>query len=224
MNRIVRLVTWLMVITNTGVATAQVSPPEPCGPVPSAKQLRWQQMEMYAFIHYSLNTYTDQEWGYGDESPTLFNPSDLDCRQWVKVCKQTGMRGIILTAKHHCGFCLWPSAYTDYSVAHSPWRDPKGSIEKPVHELKAFAKTRELKPGEQQVLTMQIPVRMLASFDEQNSQWLADGGLYEFHVGASSRDIRCTATVKVGEYTEKVSNALAPKARLNVLRAEAGGK
>ena len=101
---------------------------------------------------------------------------------------------------------------------------PKGSIEKPVHELKAFAKTRELKPGEQQVLTMQIPVRMLASFDEQNSQWLADGGQYDFHVGASSRDIRCTATVKVGEYTEKVSNALAPKARLNVLRAEAGGK
>ena len=101
---------------------------------------------------------------------------------------------------------------------------PKGSIEKPVHELKAFAKTRELKPGEQQVLTMQIPVRMLASFDEQNSQWLADGGQYDFHVGASSRDIRCTATVKVGEYTEKVSNALAPKAELNVLRAEAGGK
>ena len=71
---------------------------------------------------------------------------------------------------------------------------------------------------------MQIPVRMLASFDEQNSQWLADGGQYDFHVGASSRDIRCTATVKVGEYTEKVSNALAPKAELNVLRAEAGGK
>ena len=67
---------------------AQVTTPVPCGPVPSSNQLRWQQMEMYAFIHYSINTYTDQEWGYGDESPTLFIPSDLDCRQWAKVCKQ----------------------------------------------------------------------------------------------------------------------------------------
>ncbi len=68
-------------------------------------------MEMYAFIHYSLNTYTDQEWGFGNEDPQLFNPSNLDCRQWVRVCKQSGMRGIIFTAKHHCGFCMWPSAY-----------------------------------------------------------------------------------------------------------------
>ena len=71
---------------------------------------------MYAFIHYSLNTYTDQEWGFGNEDPQLFNPENLDCRQWARVCKQAGMRGIIFTAKHHCGFCMWPSAYTDYSV------------------------------------------------------------------------------------------------------------
>ena len=95
---------------------------------------------------------------------------------------------------------------------------PKGQIEKPAQELKAFAKTRELKPGESQTLTMQIPVRMLASFDEAGSQWLTEGGDYLFKIGASSRDIRCTATAKVGQYTEKVSNALAPKVKLNLLK------
>jgi beta-glucosidase len=95
---------------------------------------------------------------------------------------------------------------------------PKGSIEKPAYELKAFAKTRELQPGEQQTLTMQIPVRMLASFDEVGSQWLTEAGQYTFRIGASSRDIRCTATAKVGRYTEKTTNALAPKAKLNLLK------
>jgi beta-glucosidase len=95
---------------------------------------------------------------------------------------------------------------------------PQGLLEKPVHELKAFAKTRELKPGEQQVLTMQIPVRMLASFDEAGSQWLTEAGDYTFSIGASSRDIRCTAKAKVSQYTEKVSNALAPKTKLNLLK------
>ena len=95
---------------------------------------------------------------------------------------------------------------------------PKGQIEKPAQELKAFAKTRELKPGESETLTMQIPVRMLASFDEAGSQWLTEGGNYTFNIGASSRDIRCTATAKVGQYTEKVSNALAPKVKLNLLK------
>ena len=95
---------------------------------------------------------------------------------------------------------------------------PKGQIEKPAQELKAFAKTRELKPGESETLTMQIPVRMLASFDEAGSQWLAEAGQYTFRIGASSRDIRCTATARVGQYTEKVSNALAPKVKLNLLK------
>ena len=114
----------------------------PCGPVPSENQLRWQDMEMYAFIHYSLNTYTDQEWGFGNEDPQLFNPSDLDCRQWARVCKQAGMRGIIFTAKHHCGFCMWPSAYTEYSVKNSPWKNGKGDV---VRELADACREEGLK-------------------------------------------------------------------------------
>ena len=95
---------------------------------------------------------------------------------------------------------------------------PKGRLEKPAQELKAFAKTRELQPGESQTLTMTIPVRDLASFDEANSQWLTEAGTYTFRIGASSRDIRCTAEAKIAEYTEKTTNALAPKQKLNLLK------
>ena len=113
-------------------ANAETASTAPCGPVPTDNQLRWQDMEMYAFIHYSLNTYTDQEWGFGNEALELFNPSDLDCRQWARVCKQAGMKGIIFTAKHHCGFCMWPSEYTEYSVKNTPWKNGKGDV---VREL-----------------------------------------------------------------------------------------
>jgi beta-glucosidase len=95
---------------------------------------------------------------------------------------------------------------------------PEGKLEKPTQELKAFAKTRELQPGESQVLTMTIPVRDLASFDEANSQWLTEAGTYTFRIGNSSRDIAATATIKIAEYTEKTTNALAPKQKLNLLK------
>ena len=95
---------------------------------------------------------------------------------------------------------------------------PKGTLEKPAQELKAFAKTRELQPGESQTLTMTIPVRDLASFDEANSQWLTEAGTYTFRIGNSSRDIQATATAKVNQYTEKTTNALAPNAKLNLLK------
>ena len=96
---------------------------------------------------------------------------------------------------------------------------PAGNIEKPSHELKGFAKTRELKPGEKQTLTIQIQMRELASFDEANSQWMTEAGQYAFQIGASSRDIRATVNAKLTEYTEKVSNVLAPKHKLNILTA-----
>ncbi len=133
-------VTFLFLLSMCGCV--RVSAPEPCGPLPSADQLRWQDMEMYAFIHYSMNTYTDQEWGYGNEDLRLFNPEDLDCRQWARVCKQAGMKGIIFTAKHHCGFCMWPSAYTEYSVKNTPWKDGKGDV---VRELAEACREEGLK-------------------------------------------------------------------------------
>lgn len=127
-----------------GLCSAQVEAPAPCGPIPSENQLRWQEMEYYAFIHFSLNTYTDQSWGYGDEDVNLFNPMELDCRQWARICKEAGMKGVILVAKHHCGFCLWPSKYTEYSVKNSPWRDGKGDV---VREMADACEEYGLKLG-----------------------------------------------------------------------------
>ena len=131
-----------VVLIIASVMLAAVASAQPCGPLPNGNQRRWQDMEMYAFIHYSLNTYTDQEWGFGNEDPQLFNPSTLDCRQWARVCKQAGMKGIIFTAKHHCGFCMWPSKYTDYSVKNSPWKNGKGDV---VRELADACREEGLK-------------------------------------------------------------------------------
>ena len=107
---------------------SQVKPPEPFGPIPSERQLAWHEMEYYMFVHFTVNTFTDKEWGYGDEKESVFIPSALDCRQWARVAKDAGMKGIIITAKHHDGFCLWPSAFTEHSVKNSPWKNGKGDI------------------------------------------------------------------------------------------------
>ncbi len=127
-----------------GISHAQVKSPASCGPVPSENQMRVQEMEAYAFVHFSLNTYTDQSWGFGNEDVKLFNPEKADCRQWARVCKESGMKGIIITAKHHCGFCLWPSKYTEYSVKNAPWKNGKGDM---VREMADACKEYGLKFG-----------------------------------------------------------------------------
>jgi alpha-L-fucosidase len=96
--------------------------------VPSRKQMQWQSLELTAFLHFGMNTFTGNEWGDGKDSPALFNPSEQDCRQWVRTLKDAGFKMAIITAKHHDGFCLWQTATTEYSVKNSPWENGNGDV------------------------------------------------------------------------------------------------
>ena len=138
---IIALGLWMMAL---GCQQETVGPPAPVYPIPSQRQLDWQTLEFYAFIHFNMNTFTDKEWGTGGEDPSQFNPTKLDCRQWAKTFKDAGMKGIIITAKHHDGFCLWPSKYTEHSVKNSPWRNGEGDL---IRELADACKEFGLKLG-----------------------------------------------------------------------------
>ena len=111
---------------------------------PSERQLKHQQLEFYAFVHFSMNTFTDKEWGDGTESPELFNPKLLDANQWVRAIKSAGMKGLILTCKHHDGFCLWPSKYTNHTVAASPYKNGQGDV---VAEVAEACRQNDIKFG-----------------------------------------------------------------------------
>lgn len=142
----IALATFVLAATGMISTTCKAAtpPPAPLVPVPSPQQLAWLRTETNLFVHFTVNTFTDREWGDGTEDESVFNPKDLDTRQWVRAAKAGGFRMIVLTAKHHDGFCLWPSRYTDHSVRKSPWKAGKGDV---VGELAVACREEGLKLG-----------------------------------------------------------------------------
>jgi alpha-L-fucosidase len=136
--------TLLIILLTVACTKKEVAPPAPLSAVPAPNQLAWHEMEMNAFVHFTTNTFTGKEWGYGDEQPTIFNPTAYDADQWVRTFKETGFKGVILTCKHHDGFCLWPSEYTEHSVKNSPWKNGEGDV---VRDVMLACKKYELKFG-----------------------------------------------------------------------------
>src|SRR5687768_15129141 len=134
MKHILTKILILVILTSSCSEKKNVTAPAALLPLPSSAQIEWHEMETNAFIHFTINTFTDKEWGFGDESPSMFNPSETNVEQWVSTLKDTGFKCIILTTKHHDGFCLWPSKFTEHSIKNSPYKQGKGDLVKEVSD------------------------------------------------------------------------------------------
>lgn len=175
-----------------GAAPAALGAPSPYGAVPSARQLLWHQMEVYSFLHFGINTFTDKEWGYGDEDPNLFCPEQFDADAIVAALKAGGMKGVILTCKHHDGFCLWPTRTTAHSIRHSKWRGGRGDV---VRDISEAARRAGLKfgiyvsPWDRHDANYGRP-EYVATYREQLRELLTQyGPLFEvWHDGANAGD------------------------------------